>query len=43
MRSMRKNQFLKTAYFYGKTQEFVGEWMERNNVSKLKSVFEGML
>ena len=25
MRSMRKHQFPKTAYFYGKMQEFVGE------------------
>ena len=31
---------LKTTYFKGKTQEFVGEWLERNNVSKLKSVFK---
>ena len=23
-------------------QEFVGEWLERNNLSKLKFVFEGM-
>ena len=33
---------LKTTYFQGKTQEFVGEWLERNNLSKLKSVFKGL-
>lgn len=33
---------LKTTYFQGETQEFVAEGIERNNLSKLKSVFEGM-
>ena len=33
---------LKTTYFQGKRQEFVGEWMERNNLPKLKPVFEGL-
>ena len=41
-----------TAYFQGKTQQFVREWLERNNLSqehmiasclsKLKSVLAGM-
>ena len=30
----------KTAYFQGKSLEFVADWLE-NNLSKLKSVFEG--
>ena len=35
---------LKTTYFQGQMQEFVGECLERDNlrVSKLKSVFKGM-
>ena len=28
--------------FSRKTQELVGEWLERNNLSKLKSAFKGM-
>ena len=31
----------KTAYFQGKSLEFVADWLEKNNLSKLKSVFEG--
>ena len=31
----------KTAYFQGKTLEFVADWLEKNNLSKLKSVFKG--
>jgi len=31
----------KTAYFQGKSLEFVADWLEKNNFSKLKSVFEG--
>ena len=34
---------LMTMYFKGKTLEFVGEWLEWNNLSKLKSVFKGLL
>ena len=29
-----------TTYFKGK-KDFIGKWLERNNLSKLKSVFEG--
>ena len=32
----------KTTYFKGKMQEFIGEWLERNNLSKLKFLFEGV-
>ena len=31
----------KTAYFQGESLEFVADWLEKNNLSKLKSVFEG--
>ena len=33
----------KTAYIQGKSLEFVADWLEKNNLSKLKSVFEGTL
>jgi len=33
----------KTAYFQGESLEFVADWLEKNNLSKLKSVFEGTL
>ena len=33
---------LKTTYFKGKMHEFIGEWLERNNLSKLKFLFEGV-
>ena len=33
---------VKTTYFEGKTKEFVGEWVEGNNLSKLKSVFKSI-
>ena len=32
----------KTAYFQEKSLEFVADWLEKNNLSKLKYVFEGM-
>ena len=32
----------KTTYFEGKMQEFVREWLGRNNLSKLKSLFKDM-
>ena len=32
---------VKTAYFQGKSLEFVADWLEKNNLLKLKSVFEG--
>jgi len=31
----------KTAYCQGESPEFVADWLEKNNLSKLKSVFEG--
>ena len=31
----------KTAYFQGEFLEFVADWLEKNNLSKLKSTFEG--
>ena len=31
----------KTAYFQAKSLEFVADWLEKNKLSKLKSVFEG--
>ena len=31
----------KTAYFQQKSLEFVAGWLEKNNLSKLKSVFDG--
>jgi len=31
----------KTAYFQGKCLEFVADWLEKNNSSKLKSVVDG--
>ena len=30
-----------TVYFQGKSLEFVADWLEKKNLSKLKSVFEG--
>ena len=30
----------KTAYFQGESLKFVADWLEKNNLSKLKSVFE---
>ena len=33
----------KTAYFQGKSLEFVADWLEKNNLTKLKSVFEGTI
>ena len=31
----------KTTYFQGESLEFVADWLEKNNLSKLKSVFKG--
>ena len=39
--TMAPDRVVKTAYFQGKSLEFVADWLERNNLSKLKSVFEG--
>ena len=41
-RGLHEAAELKTTYFKGKTQEFIGEWLERNNLSKLKFLFERM-
>ena len=35
------NRVKKTAYFQEESLEFVADWLEKNNLSKLKSVFEG--
>ena len=35
------NRVKKTAYFQEGSLEFVADWLEKNNLSKLKSVFEG--
>ena len=34
---------LKTTYIQGKMQDLFGVWLERNNLSMNKSVYEGML
>ena len=39
--TMAPDSVEKTAYFQGKSLEFVVDWLEKNNLSKLKSVFEG--
>ena len=39
---MAPDRVEKTAYFQGKSLEFVADWLEKNNLSKLKYVFEGM-
>ena len=41
-RGLHEAAELKTTYFKGKMQEFIGEWLERNNLSKLKFLFEGV-
>ena len=38
---MAPDHVQKTAYFQGKSLEFVADWLETNNLSKLKSVLEG--
>ena len=38
-RGLHEAAKLKTTYFRSKIHEFVGEWLERKNLSKLKSVF----
>jgi len=40
--TMAPDRVEKTAYFQGKSLEFVADWLEKNNLSKLKYVFEGM-
>ena len=35
-RGLHEAAEIKTTYFKGKTQEFIGEWLERNNPSELK-------
>jgi len=35
------NRVKKTAYFQGESLEFVADWLEKNNLSKLKSAFKG--
>jgi len=39
--TMAPDRIAKTAYFQGKSLEFVADWLEKNNLSKLKSVFKG--
>ena len=39
--TMVPDRVKKTACFQGKSLEFVADWLEKNNLSKLKSVFEG--
>jgi len=34
---MAPDRVEKTAYFQGKSLEFVADWLEKNNLSKLKS------
>ena len=41
--TMAPDRVEKTAYFQGKSLEFVADWLEKNNLSKLKSVFEGTI
>ena len=41
-RGLHEAAELKTTYFKGKMQEFIGEWLEKNNLSKLKFLFEGV-
>ena len=38
---LTSNRVKKTAYFQEESLEFVADWLEKNNLSKLKSVFEG--
>ena len=38
---MAPDRVEKTAYFEGQSLEFVAAWLEKNNLSKLKSVFKG--
>ena len=40
---MAPDRVEKTAYFQGKSLEFVADWLEKNNLTKLKSVFEGTI
>ena len=39
--TMAPDRIEKTACFQGKSLEFVADWLEKNNLSKLKSVFKG--
>ena len=36
-----RNGVKKTAYFQEESLEFVADWSEKNNLSKLNSVFKG--
>ena len=38
---LTSNRVKKTALFQEESLEFVADWLEKNNLSKLKSVFEG--
>ena len=38
---MAPDRVEKTAYFQGKCLEFVADWLEKNNSSKLKPVVDG--
>ena len=39
--TMVSHRVEKTVYFQGKSIEFAADWLEKNDLSKLKSVFEG--
>ena len=39
--TMAPDRVEKTAYFQGKCLEFVADWLEKNNLSKFKSIFKG--
>ena len=39
--TMAPDRVEKTAYFQGKSLEFVADWLEKNILSKFKSVFKG--
>jgi len=39
--TMAPDRAEKIAYFRGKSLEFVADWLKKNKLSKLKSVFEG--
>ena len=40
---MAPDRVEKTAYFQGKSPEFVADWLGKNNLSKVKSVLDGTL
>ena len=39
MNRMASNK--KSDHFIGKSLDFVGDWLEKNNLAKLKPLFEG--